>query len=61
MVSESAAALNALNDEVVACRACPRLVEWRETVAKNKRAAFAHEDYWGRPLPGFGDPAASML
>lgn len=61
MVSESAAALNALNDEVVACRACPRLVEWRETVAKNKRAAFAHEDYWGRPLPGFGDPDARML
>ena len=43
------------------CRACPRLVEWRERVAEEKRAAFAHEDYWGRPLPGFGDPDARML
>ena len=43
------------------CRACPRLVEWRERVAKEKRAAFADEDYWGRPLPGFGDPDARML
>ncbi len=61
MVSESAAALNALNDEVVACRACPRLVEWRERVAEEKRAAYADDDYWGRPLPGFGDPDARML
>jgi len=60
-VSQRAAALKVLNDEVVDCRACPRLVEWRATVATNKRASFAHEDYWGRPLPGFGDPSASML
>ena len=42
-------------------RACPRLVAWREEVARTKRAAFAHEDYWARPLPGFGDPAARVL
>ncbi|MBW3594557.1 MAG: uracil-DNA glycosylase [Actinobacteria bacterium] len=40
---------------VVDCRACPRLVEWREEVARTKRAAFATEDYWGRPIPSFGD------
>ena len=43
------------------CRACPRLVEWRELVAREKRASFAHEEYWGRPVPGFGDPDAHML
>ena len=42
------------------CRACPRLVAWREQVAREKRAAFAGETYWGRPIPGFGDPAASV-
>jgi uracil-DNA glycosylase family 4 len=50
-----------LNAEVVSCRRCPRLVAWREEVATVKRAAFAGEDYWGRPLPGFGDPAARVL
>ncbi|HEX2063042.1 MAG TPA: uracil-DNA glycosylase, partial [Acidimicrobiales bacterium] len=40
---------------------CPRLVEWREQVAVEKRASFAHEDYWGRPVPGFGDPSARLL
>ena len=53
--------LNALRDEVVACRACPRLVAWREQVAGEKRAAYRDEDYWGRPVPGFGDPAARIL
>jgi uracil-DNA glycosylase family 4 len=53
--------LRALTDEIVACRACPRLVEWRERVAKEKRAAFRDEPYWGRPVPGFGDPAARVL
>ncbi|MYI55503.1 MAG: uracil-DNA glycosylase [Acidimicrobiia bacterium] len=53
--------LEALEGEVVACRACPRLVAWREEVARTKRAAFAGEDYWGRPVPGFGDPAARLL
>ena len=53
--------LEALADEVVACRACPRLVEWRERVAAEKRAAFADETYWGRPVPGFGDPHAPIV
>jgi uracil-DNA glycosylase len=44
----------------VRCRRCPRLVEWRERVAREKRAAFRDEDYWGRPLPGFGDPGAAV-
>jgi uracil-DNA glycosylase family 4 len=50
-----------LEQEVVACRRCPRLVAWREQVAREKRASFAAEEYWGRPLPGFGDPAARVL
>jgi uracil-DNA glycosylase family 4 len=50
-----------LEGEIVACRACPRLVAWRELVAREKRAAFADETYWGRPIPGFGDAAARML
>jgi uracil-DNA glycosylase family 4 len=54
-------ALAALTSEIVDCRACPRLVAWRERVAAEKRASFAGEDYWGRPVPGFGDPAARLL
>src|SRR5262249_16573140 len=54
-------ALGALNEAVVACRRCPRLVAWREQVAREKRAAFRDEQYWGRPMPGFGDPAARVL
>src|SRR6266545_3448394 len=53
--------LQALSDEIVSCRKCPRLVAWREEVARQKRAAFAGETYWGRPVPGFGDPAARIL
>jgi len=53
--------LDALSAEVVACRRCPRLVAWRERVARERRAAYADEEYWGRPLPGFGDPAARVL
>jgi uracil-DNA glycosylase len=53
--------LRALEEEIVACRRCPRLVAWREEVAEIKRAAFRDETYWGRPLPGFGDPDASVL
>jgi uracil-DNA glycosylase family 4 len=53
--------LDAHNAEVVACRACPRLVAWRQQVAREKRAAFATEEYWGRPVPGFGDPNARVL
>ena len=45
---------------MIACRACPRLVAWREQVAVEKRAAFRDEDYWGRPVPGFGDPNATV-
>jgi uracil-DNA glycosylase family 4 len=55
------AALEALEAEVVSCRRCPRLVAWREEVARVKRASFAGEEYWGRPLPGFGDPRARVL
>ena len=50
-----------LTDEIVHCRACPRLVAWREHVAVEKRAAFRDEVYWGRPVPGFGDPAAPIV
>ncbi|MFI5009939.1 MAG: uracil-DNA glycosylase [Solirubrobacterales bacterium] len=51
----------ALEREIVACRRCPRLVAWREQVAREKRAAFAGEDYAAHPLPGFGDPQARVL
>ena len=47
--------------DVTACRACPRLVAWREEVARTKRAAFRDEEYWGRPVPGFGDPEARIV
>ena len=52
--------LEGIHAEVVDCRKCPRLVSWREEVARSKRAAYAGEDYWGRPVPGFGDPAATL-
>jgi uracil-DNA glycosylase family 4 len=50
-----------LHADIVACRACPRLVAWREQVARDKRSAFRDEEYWGRPIPGFGDPQARLL
>ena len=53
--------LDKVEAEVVSCRACPRLVEWREQVARDKRASFRGETYWGRPIPGFGDPAARLV
>jgi uracil-DNA glycosylase family 4 len=53
--------LEDLEREIVGCRLCPRLVAWREETARIKRASFASETYWGRPLPGFGDPAATVL
>ncbi len=53
--------LERISREVVVCRACPRLVAWRERVAREKTARFAEQDYWGRPVPGFGDPAAKIL
>jgi uracil-DNA glycosylase family 4 len=52
--------LDRLEARVVDCRLCPRLVEWRERVAREKRAAFRDETYWGRPVPGFGDPGARV-
>jgi uracil-DNA glycosylase len=53
--------IDSLTKEIVACRACPRLVAWREEVARTKRPAFASDDYWARPVPGFGDPKAGVL
>lgn len=49
-----------LCDDISSCRACPRLVEWRERMAVEKRASFRDEEYWGRAVPGFGDPDASV-
>jgi uracil-DNA glycosylase family 4 len=60
-VSGDAEGLEALEARIVSCRACPRLVEWRERVAREKRASFAGETYWGRPAPGFGDPRARVF
>lgn len=50
-----------LEAEIVACRRCPRLVEWRERVACEKKREFMHCDYWGKPVPGWGDPAARLV
>jgi uracil-DNA glycosylase len=60
-VSDSAEELAAVTADIVACRRFPRLVAWREQVARERRAAFRDEEYWGRPVPGFGDPAARVL
>jgi uracil-DNA glycosylase family 4 len=49
------------NARIIACRKCPRLVRWREKVAREKRASFRDEEYWGRPVPGFGDSQARLL
>jgi uracil-DNA glycosylase len=54
-------AISALNGEIVRCRKCPRLVVYREGVAKEKRRAFLDWEYWGKPVPGFGDPRARLL
>jgi uracil-DNA glycosylase family 4 len=59
--AERAAELEALRDEIVECRRCPRLVAWREQVAREKVARYRQETYWGRPAPGFGDPDARIL
>ncbi len=53
--------LEILEREIASCRKCPRLVEWRERVAIEKRAAFRGEEYWGRPVPGFGDAEAKVI
>jgi uracil-DNA glycosylase family 4 len=53
--------LDTLSQTVIACRLCPRLVDWREAVARTKRKSYADVDYWGRPVPGFGDPHARVV
>jgi uracil-DNA glycosylase len=60
-MADKSALLQAVNLEIVACRKCPRLVEYRERVANEKRRAFREWDYWGKPVPGFGDPRAKLL
>ena len=50
-----------LNQEIISCRKCPRLVAWREEVARVKRKAYLDQEYWGKPVPGFGDPNARIL
>jgi uracil-DNA glycosylase family 4 len=57
----SGGALEAVTAEIVACRRCPRLVQWREHAAREKVARFRDQEYWGRPVPGFGDPDARIL
>ncbi|MGB7024352.1 MAG: uracil-DNA glycosylase [Candidatus Acidiferrales bacterium] len=54
-------ALTVLNETIIACRKCPRLVRYCESVARTKRRAYADWDYWGKPVPGFGDPHARLL
>ncbi len=61
MTADRPGNLAALTAEIVACRRCPRLVEWRERIARDKVARYADEPYWGRPVPGFGDPKARLL
>jgi uracil-DNA glycosylase family 4 len=53
--------LSSLNTEIISCRKCPRLVDWREEVARVKRKAYLDQEYWGKPVPGFGDPHARLL
>ena len=53
--------LDSLNQEIIQCRKCPRLVEWREEVARVKRKAYQDQEYWGKPVPGFGDPQGRVL
>jgi uracil-DNA glycosylase family 4 len=60
-MSEQLSQLRILNEEIVACRKCSRLVRYREKVAREKRRAYREWTYWGKPLPGFGDPQAQLL
>ena len=59
--SQQAVSLEVIESEVAACRACPRLVRWREQVAREKRRSYAADEYWGRGVPGFGDSSARLL
>ncbi len=61
MLQSKAEKLKWLNRKIVYCRKCPRLVEWREKIAREKTARFYDATYWGRPVPGFGDPNARIL
>lgn len=53
--------ISSLQKQIISCRNCPRLVEWRESVAATKTKRFSEWDYWGKPVPGFGDPKAQLL
>lgn len=53
--------LQSLHQQIEACRKCPRLVAWREQVARQKRKAYQDQEYWGNPVPGFGDPRARVF
>lgn len=53
--------LQSLNQQIETCRRCPRLVAWREQVARQKRKAYQDQEYWGKPVPGFGDPSARVF
>ncbi len=61
MRQSSTDSLAAVAADVVRCRACPRLVSWRERVGHERRASFRDDEYWARPVPGFGDPAAHLM
>jgi uracil-DNA glycosylase family 4 len=61
MSEHPATSLSVLNEAIISCRKCPRLVRYRQQVARVKRRAFRSETYWGRPVPGFGDPRAGLL
>ena len=61
MTVEAADRIAELNARVTSCRACPRLVEWREGVAVDPPRRYRGQDYWARPVPGFGDPGAGIL
>jgi uracil-DNA glycosylase len=60
-MNEKANSLRLLNEEIIGCRKCPRLVEYRERVAREKRLAYRDWTYWGKPVPGFGAPDAQLL
>jgi uracil-DNA glycosylase len=60
-VSSNTNWLTVLNREVIACTRCPRLVAYREQIAREKRRAYRDQEYWGKPVPGFGDPEARVL
>ncbi len=61
MSPDPARVLSVLNEQIIACRKCRRLVRWREAIARRKRRAYRDWDYWARPVPGFGDPNAELL